>query len=242
MAFYGQWDEQRLAEFDALPEKPLTWLDRIIGNLEKALASVPVKVKAPDKVKVGSCTGCNIPPEALASLKDMQVDRQHAWYLHARHAPVKRQDVNLSPLHFTCVLKVITLCQLYWKNPGELPQAFIKLVWRLAHQEGHLPVSFCDSLWSAIWKTLADTQFSEVEDCRYWFDPDGRRKGRCMKWRLKRQFCCPDAGTQKGGRHIASVSIAPPPYQPGVFRPPRVPTPYADLTGRFIEFWENVCT
>src|SRR5262249_33814760 len=155
-------------------------------------------------------------------------------------------------------LKVITLCQLYWKSPGELPQAFIKLVWRLAYQEGHLPVSFCDSLWSAIWKTLADTQFSEVEDCRYWFDPTGCRKGQCMKWRLKPEFCCPDAGTQKEEGHIASVNFSPPPYQPGVFRPTRVPTPsehcpeaqdawqrhldYADLTGRFIEFWENVCT
>jgi hypothetical protein len=221
---YARWDEGRLQDFLDTPVRPLSWLLERIDRLELRLAEKPVPdAPAPTgRVKIGSHTGTNAPAHELARLPDMAKQyKDHAFYLYARHVTPRRNDVRRAVRDFEITLAVLSLVKRYVKKGKRTPQKFVKAVWQTAYDLGYADRAFCDSRWAAIWQTLADCQFIDVESNQYWFDPKGEEKGQCMRWELKEQFCATeDTGPQEG-----AIATAIPKYAPGVYRPTRVPAP-----------------
>jgi hypothetical protein len=228
---YGRWDEGRLQDFMDTPVHPFSWLQERIDRLELRLAEKPVpEAPAPrGRVKVGSHTGTNVPAHALARLPDMvRQYKDHAFYLYARHVTPRRNDVRLAVRDFEITLAVLSLVKRYVKNGKQTPQKFVKAVWQTAYKDEYVERAFCDSRWSAIWQTLADCQFIDVESDQYWFDPNGEERGQCMRWELKEQFCARDDREATGGEGTV-IATGVPPYAPSVYRPTRVAPPSANV-------------
>jgi hypothetical protein len=216
---YGEWTEQRLAEFQAAPVKTFAWLKALVEDMEKRQAPKPT-VKA--KQKRGSCLGFSMPEDEFERLPEL-VRRYEsiANYCYAMRGEVRRKDVALTRQDFAIGLAVAALCSVHKKDEG-LPQKFVKRVWQTAKERGLVSRPFNDSRWATLWRTLADCGLLDVADETYWFDPSGQEKGRCMAWSLQSAYNLAEETEETG---IATGAFSPPKYVPGVYRPTRVPAP-----------------
>jgi hypothetical protein len=216
----GTWTFERLAEFEALPVQPITWLFAIIDRLEAANADRqdgPAKA-APAKTTSGSCVGVSIARNVVEQLPDA-VRHYHrlSLYLYSQHEPPTRKDVRLTAVDFACALAVVNAFLSNSKADHSLPQAAVKRLWGQAYADGLLARPFNDSRWSAIWKTLANAGVIDVVDERYWWSAD-KSDSQCMRWCLKQEYAY--RGQEEAEKkHIATGQITLPPYRAGRYRP-----------------------
>jgi hypothetical protein len=176
---FGAWDEQRLAEWVALPIKPYSWLLATVERLEKANADRPsgAKKTARQRPKSGSCVGVSIATGVVEALPDaVRYYKQLSYYLYAQHVAPRRKDVRLTAVDFAIAMAVISAFATSPKADASLPQLACKRLWMEAYSAGLVSRAWNDSRWAAIWRTLADCQMIDVVDERYWWS-DGTHKG-----------------------------------------------------------------
>jgi hypothetical protein len=183
----SDWDETALSEFESTPTHKMSWLLGRLAGVEHRVAALPPAVNN-TKVRVGSHTGTTVPSTALAQIPDLvRRFKGESFYLHAYHVQPNRKGrcTRLRPGHMAIALAVLTVIKPHLQRGLETPSKLVRLIWKQAFADGLIDRGWDDSLWSAIWKTLADCQFLHVESTDYWFHSDGLVKGQCMKWALK---------------------------------------------------------
>lgn len=191
---YGAWSEDRLREFRDLPVINTAWIKRKIARIEEEVeklgpnASEPAR---PKSVKTGSCDSFTLSQEEIDSIPQLVNSlKSRSSYCLSRSGEPKRKDVKLVPLDFSYALIVLSLARMHRKEKfGEqMPSTFVRAIWNHLYETGVFSRAFDTSRWKAIRNTLTDCGLLFLVDNRYWFDKNGEKRGKSMKFRLLDEY------------------------------------------------------
>jgi hypothetical protein len=237
---YGVWNYTKLREFENVRPVSLRWMRQMTVKLrdatdhaktEETIAHCRTLAGKPEKkaIRVAESVSLFSEEEIAALPKVMKSLKNRAFYCYAMHHAPRKKGVKLTHLDFIYAFVVLDFCARHPDTEDRLPHNRIEAIWGWLYEHGHFSRAFDNSRWAAIRDTLADCQFLEVIDKRYWFHAQGDKQGKPMQFRLKAQYCiewqtCFDSGEEER----VSIREAYPEFIPFLWRPEFVPPPEFD--------------
>jgi hypothetical protein len=237
---YGEWNYQKLAEFEKIRPVSLRWLRQMTAKLQAAtdytkaqttiahcreLRGKPAAkvIRASESVSLFTEEEVAVLPKVIKSLKN------RAYYCYAMHHAPRKKGVKLTPLDFVYAFIVLDFCARHADKEDRLPHNRIEFIWGWMYEHGHFTRAFDNSRWAAIRDTLVDCQFLDEIDKRYWFNAQGNKQGKPMQFRLKAQYCIEwDEFLDAGEEERVSIREVYPDFIPFLWRPEQVPAPEFD--------------
>ena len=228
---YGEWNYQKLAEFEKIRPVSLRWLRQMTAKLQAAtdytkaqttiahcleLRGKPAAkvIRASESVSLFTEEEVAVLPKVIKSLKN------RAYYCYAMHHAPRKKGVKLTPLDFVYAFIVLDFCARHADKEDRLPHNRIEFIWGWMYEHGHFTRAFDNSRWAAIRDTLVDCQFLDEIDKRYWFNAQGNKQGKPMQFRLKAQYCIEwDEFLDAGEEERVSIREVYPDFIPFLWRP-----------------------
>jgi len=237
---YGEWNYTKLAEFEKVKPVSLRWIRQMTAKLQAATD----QVKALETI--AQCRNLEGKPQAksiraaesvtlftekeLAALPKVEKAlKNRSYYCYAMHHAPKKKGVKLDRLDFVYAFIVLDFCARHADEEDRLPHNRIKAVWTWLYEHGHISRAFDNSRWAAIRDTLADCQFLDMIDNRYWFYAQEDKQGKPMQFRMKAEYCIEwDHFLDGGEEEEVSIREVYPEFVPFNWRPAFVAPPGFD--------------
>ena len=186
---FGDWNYQKLAEFEKVEPVSLRWIRQMTTKLQTATDQVKAQetiaycrqisgkaeakaIRFAESVTLLTEEEITVLPKVINSLKN------RAYYCYAMHHAPRKKGVKLNHLDFIYAFLVLDFCARHPDGEDRLPHNRIKSIWGWLYEHGYISRAFDNSRWAAIRDTLADCQFLDEIDKRYWFFTQGDKQGK----------------------------------------------------------------
>ncbi|QJW93248.1 hypothetical protein [Frigoriglobus tundricola] len=225
----NHWNYPKLEEFKAAPDVTLSHIEQLTadiwaevkaarentteGNEEGKVIPFPESVAQ----QVGNSGSVSGVPFAVDDVKPMIAEyRGVAARLKAkvRHVP-NRQRITDLDINYCFVIH--NLCALHPNEDKQCPVSRCRAWWNYLYECGVFTRAWDNAKWKCLRDNLTDCGCLDAIDCRYWFDVNGKSKGKAMQYELNARYVVRLEESSNGERaSILDAAIA---YNPFGWRP-----------------------
>jgi hypothetical protein len=181
------WSEDRLQEFIRTPVKTYSWLQELVALL-------PNSSPRGAKRKRGSTTGLYLSEDQLATIPaGLDYYLPMAQHCYAMRVDTDAKGVNpVTVVDFQCGFLCLATIAMKPNEDDQVPTALVEAIWKRLYDQGIFTRAWNNSRWKVIRNAMADCDYVEEIDRRYWFDPRKKETGevgKAMQFKLRSEFC-----------------------------------------------------